>query len=668
MTRSVKGAARRARQAEEQAVREAVRAARAGRTVDSFQNLGFKLGIGADNASSGAGYGFSPISRNRTLLEWLHRQSWLGGMAVDIVADDMTRAGVELRGEIDPADIELIEEEAIALDVWTKINDTIKWARLYGGAIAVYLIDGQKMDTPLRMDTVAKDQFKGMLVLDRWMVEPSLQDLVTDMGPHLGMPRFYNIFSDAPALPSAKIHYSRCIRFEGVKLPYFQRLTENMWGISEIERLYDRLIAFDSATQGAAQLVYKSYLRTIKIKGLREVIGQGGIMLDKLVEYVDHMRRYQSIEGLTMIDSDDEFGEHGASGSFSGLSDVLTKFGEQISGALQIPLVRLFGQSPSGLNSGGESELRTYYDGIKQKQERTLRAPVTSIYRMIAQSLGVKLPDGFRVEFKTLWQLTDTEKAEIANKVVEAVAKAKDAGLQSDQAGMRELRQSSHVTGIFTNITDEDIEAAQDHVPTPEELAEQQAEANDILGVDGAGNPPDDGGAPTGDAAAPKRARAGDGDGGIRSIIETKRIHGLDVIIETPKGAIRRGLGWEAVLESDYGYIRMPRAGGGISGKTGADGDQLDCFVGPNPTSPAVWVIDQRDPVTKAFDEHKVLINFDSREQALAAYRGSYSDHAAERIGSVSEYSVQQFRRWAETADLTRPASGWFNKPVAVGG
>jgi len=36
---------------------------------------------------------------------------------------------------------------------------------------------------------VGPDQFKGLLVLDRWQVAPSLTDLVSDIGPDLGMPK-----------------------------------------------------------------------------------------------------------------------------------------------------------------------------------------------------------------------------------------------------------------------------------------------------------------------------------------------------------------------------------------------------------------------------------------------------------------------------------------------
>lgn len=436
---------------------------------DSFINFAMNLGIGADNPSSGSSYGFNPKTRNRVELEWIHRGSWLGGLAVDIIAEDMTKAGIELKGEIEPADIEAIEEQAVVLGIWNKICETIKWARLYGGCIAVILIDGQDPSTPLRLQTIRKGQFAGLQILDRWMVNPSLNDLVTDYGPSLGLPKYYEVTAQAPALSRQKIHYSRCIRVEGIEVPYWQRITENLWSVSVIERLYDRMVAFDSATTGAAQLVYKSYMRTYKIAGMREIISQGGTALSGLTSYVQQMRRFQGIEGITLIDAEDDV-QADVHGAFGGLSDALEQFGQQISGALQIPLTRLFGQSPAGFSTG-ESDLRNYYDGINSQQNAKLKVGVTKIYRAIAASEGIVLSEGFKINFKSLWQLTEKEKVEIAEGTGRAILAAEENGTIDRSTALKELKQSSALTGIFSNITQEHIDDAEnDPPPNAEEL------------------------------------------------------------------------------------------------------------------------------------------------------------------------------------------------------
>lgn len=452
-------------------------------TADSFVNFAHKMGVGADSPLSTGSYGFNPVTRNRTMLEWIHRGSWIGGVAVDVVADDMTRAGVEFISEMSPDDEATLHRQASKLGVWAAINEGIRWGRLYGGAIVVALIDGQDMRTPLRPETVGPKQFRGLLTLDRWMVEPTTEDIVTEFGPHLGLPKYYRVQANAPALRGVVVHHSRVmVRHVGVELPYSQRLQEMLWGISVIERLFDRMVAFDSATTGAAQLVYKAYLRTFSIKGMREVVAMGGKAMEGLAAYAEQVRRYQSIEGMTMIDADDKF-EAQSHSAFSGLSDALTQFGQQLSGALQIPLVRLFGQSPSGLNSNGEADIRQYYDHINQQQVKVLGTGIETIYQLLANSNGIALPEGFSVDFRPLWEMSDKEKGELAGSIGSTVGKAVDDGLIGRQTALKELRQSARKTGIFTNITEEMIEAADDEVgPPPGSMPEGG-------GFDAEGNP-----------------------------------------------------------------------------------------------------------------------------------------------------------------------------------
>lgn len=439
------------------------------RTADSFTNLEARVGIQAANQAAKGHYTFDLVSRNRIQMEAAYRSSWICGMAVDAVAEDMTRAGIELASDINPDDAERIYGTMEQFQVWDALCDTVKWARLYGGAIAVMLIDGQDVSTPLDVETIGKDQFKGLLVLDRWLVLPSLQDLVTEYGPNLGKPKFYTVVADGMALRNQRIHHSRVLRIDGVELPYWQRIAENLWGQSVLERLWDRLLAFDSTTEGAAQLVYKAHLRTYKVKKLREIIAAGGSTFEALLKQIDLIRRFQSNEGMTLMDSDDDFEAHQY--AFSGLDNVLLQFGQQISGALQIPLVRLFGQSPAGLNATGESDLRTYYDKVAQQQDRKLRAGLNVLLDVIHRSALGKAPDKkFGFEFRPLWQITDAEKAEIAEKLARALSQTYDMGIIGRKTAMNELRKSSHVTGVFSTITEEEIDEADDEPPDPGEV------------------------------------------------------------------------------------------------------------------------------------------------------------------------------------------------------
>jgi phage-related protein (TIGR01555 family) len=443
--------------------------AEAAQTVDSFQNFIAHVGRGTGNQHDGAHYGFNPVTRNRMQMEMVYRGSWIAGRVVDAVAQDMTREGMDITSTDDPSKLAEFDKEIARLQLWKQLRDTIKWARLYGGAVAFMMIDGQDPATPLKLDRIRQGQFKGLMPLDRWVLTPSLTDLIDDFGPHFGKPRFYDTVTDMGGMPRMKIHYSRVIRIEGVELPYWQKIAENLWGQSVIERMWDRLLSYDSATSGIAQMVYKAHLRTLSVEGLREIIGGTKAAMRGLLSNIDMIRTMQSNEGLTLLDTRDKFETHQY--AFAGLDVILAQFGEQLAGAVEIPLVRLFGQSPAGFSTG-ESDIRAYYDSIKQQQVASLGDGVETAYRLAYISkFGTEPPKEFTLDFKSLWQLSAPDKATVTNTTVAAIGEAFSAQIISKATALKELKALSQITGTFTNISDEDIENAESLPdPTPEAL------------------------------------------------------------------------------------------------------------------------------------------------------------------------------------------------------
>lgn len=440
-------------------------------TGDTYANFLASVGMSTRNLSAGSTYQFRLITRERVLLEMMYRGSWICGVAVDAVADDMIKQGIDFGGTLPPKEAEQLDAALLNTGVWASLNEVIKWGRLYGGAIAVIMLDGQDPSEPLRLDAIGPGQFQGLCVLDRWMVEPSLNDLVTDPGPDLGYPKFYKVTSGvapvgaaiAPALLGNMIHYSRCFRYTGIDLPWWQRITENMWGMSIFERLWDRLTAFDSTTQGIAQLVYRAYLRVVKLADLRQAASLSPEAQQGLARRIDLMTRFQTNEGMTLLSDQDEF--EGITYSFAGLDSVLVQMGQQLSGALQIPLVRLFGQSPIGMNATGDSDIRLFYDGLHQQQELRLRRPLTRALRCLAASERIRLPDTFKFNFNPLWQLLPKEKVELAEASTRTVLSADELGVISRRRTLEELRQQSRETGVWATITDDEINEAEGEPP-----------------------------------------------------------------------------------------------------------------------------------------------------------------------------------------------------------
>ncbi|MFI0460184.1 MAG: hypothetical protein ACH254_21575, partial [Candidatus Thiodiazotropha endolucinida] len=130
------------------------------------------------------------------------------------------------------------------------------------------------------------------------------------------------------------------------------------------------------------------------------------------------------------------------------------------------------------------------------------------------------------------------------------------------------------------------------------------------------------------------------------------KLHGLDVSIENPKGSEHSGTDsagktWSITMAHHYGYIR---------GTVGKDKDHIDIFLGPDAENAdlPVFVIDQIDPKTKAFDEHKVLMGFKNQLAAKRGYLNNY-EKGWKGAGAVNKMSLDEFKAWLASGKTKQP-------------
>lgn len=130
-----------------------------------------------------------------------------------------------------------------------------------------------------------------------------------------------------------------------------------------------------------------------------------------------------------------------------------------------------------------------------------------------------------------------------------------------------------------------------------------------------------------------------------------QRIQGLNISIENPAGSTRSGTDadgkpWQTKMPAHYGYIR---------GTEAADSDKLDVYVGPYPGRPTVFVVDQKDPKSGEFDEHKAMLGFDNIEEAEAAYRAAFTPEW-QGFGGITPLPMADFKQWIkDPANLKTP-------------
>lgn len=137
-------------------------------------------------------------------------------------------------------------------------------------------------------------------------------------------------------------------------------------------------------------------------------------------------------------------------------------------------------------------------------------------------------------------------------------------------------------------------------------------------------------------------------------------VQGFDISIENPKGSTRSGVDesgkkWSITMQNDYGYFKRSE---------GKDGDPIDVFIGNNPESGKIFVVDQINPETGVFDESKVMLGFNSEEEARSAYLSNYEE-GWQGLGSITETDAKYFKEWLYDGKKQRKAFSEY-KDVAM--
>lgn len=371
-----------------------------------------------------------------------------------------------MRGVI--LDVELRRTQLIK-----KIQEGLCWGRLYGGAIGIMLIKGQgspeQLAMPLALEEMVPGDFKGLMILDRWNgVSPS-SELVDDISdPEYGLPDAY-IVTDPVDGAMTRVHHTRCIRFVGNNLPFWERQAELYWGASVIESVFDELKKRDNVSWNIAQLTFLANLRVLKMNDIGQTLAATDPQSQaELYRTLTAQNWLASNMGIQIMDAADGFETHQY--TFGGLADCYQQFIMDVSGAAEIPVTKLFGRSPSGLNATGESDLQNYYDMIGEKQESILRPILNKLLPPFMVSMFGAVPDDLDFDFNPVSEPSDKERMELAKTGTDNVVAALNAGMISKRTGLQELKQQSERTGVWTNITDEDIEKAPDEIEDPGEM------------------------------------------------------------------------------------------------------------------------------------------------------------------------------------------------------
>jgi len=428
-------------------------------TADAFSNPLFRLGFGSQSPLEATDYPLARMTDNYALLNSLYRDNWVVQNVVGIIPDDMTKKWFTLGG-VGPAHLRKLEQAQRLTALRERINTGLKWGRLYGGAAGILLIRGQEgmLDRPLDLETVLPGTFAGIYIIDRWCGITPDAALVEDMGdPDFGLPAYYQISSPQGGL-AARVHHSRVLRFTGRELPCLERMAELYWGESEVEALYQDVVKHDNVSANMAALTFRANVDTMEVENLDQLFSvTSGAQQRRFWNTMQAQSVLRSNFGMQLVNKGDQI--RNTQYAFTGLREVYDSMCLDLSGASRIPVTKLFGRAPAGMNATGESDLRNYYDYVDTLRENVLRPLLERALPVVCMSAWGAVPEDLDIIFPPLWTPTAKEVAEIAERKALAIRDVFQAGLLAADTAQKELKKLSDETGLFGSISDEEIAA-----------------------------------------------------------------------------------------------------------------------------------------------------------------------------------------------------------------
>lgn len=389
---------------------------------DGLVNLVANLGTPRDKAAS-TFYALPMLSEQEA--DNAYRGTWLARKVIDIPAMDSCR---KWRGwSADQEQITAIEAEEKRLGLQQKVLKAMTRARLTGGA-ALYIGTGQSDPTlPLKPESIGKGGIRHINVLSKRVLQAGELDLDPE-SPGYGLPAFYTLSSGTAG--QVQIHPSRLVILHGAERADPEFGIGDGWGDSVLLAISKAIKDADGSAANIASLVFEAKVDVIKIPNFMSMLADKEYE-QQVLQRLQLAAVAKGINGTLLLDAGEEYEQKQA--QFGGLIDVLMGFMQLVSGASDIPMTRLLGQSPGGLNASGESDLRNYYDHVSSKQELVLQPSLQILDEcLIRSALGSRPPEVF-YNWRSLWQTTDTERATIGKTTAETIKTISETKLLPDE-------------------------------------------------------------------------------------------------------------------------------------------------------------------------------------------------------------------------------------------
>lgn len=388
---------------------------------DGFVNLINRYGTQKDSAEN---YRFQPEPEYPDeLIAKFYEGNGLFAKIIDTPAEEAIKHGFVLQNMDDSKLKDFYESALDELDWEETAMTAIKWARLFGGSIAIMLInDGHGLDEPLDWRHIRS--IDDIRVYDRSVIVPDYNsmyqydphDPFRARGSRLGMPEFFYVTS---RWGSFTVHESRCLTFHNGILPErSSNTTYQMWGMPEYVRIHRAIRDAEVAHGSAPKLLEKSIQAVYKMKdlALELATSEGEEKVLRRLQTIDMARGFLNSMVIDAEGEDYDFKTF----QFNGVQDVVSTACNMLSAISNIPQVILFGSGVGGLSTTDDTSMENYYNFVERIQKRMLASNLRYLLSIVFQA-GVATGEvdevpNIKVEFNPLWSMSDLEKADLEQK------------------------------------------------------------------------------------------------------------------------------------------------------------------------------------------------------------------------------------------------------------
>ena len=246
------------------------------------------------------------------------------------------------------------------------------------------------------------------------------------------------------------VHTTRLITFIGREVPDLLKPTYSFGGLS-LSQMVKPYVDNWLETRQSVNDIISMFSVFLLATNLQETLQAGGDQLFKRAELFNLVR---SNRGLMMIDKDTEDFKN-VSVPLSTLDMLQAQSQEHMASVSHIPLVKLLGTQPAGLNASSEGEIQVFYDYVHSFQEKLFRQPLHRLLGLVMISLWGTPDDGIGFEFEKLWGLDEKEAADVEKTKAERDQILIDTGVISPEESRK--RVAADPDSDFSSIDVEDM-------------------------------------------------------------------------------------------------------------------------------------------------------------------------------------------------------------------